>query len=293
MRMLLLLLFGCTNEANDSDDPLPVSEPSAEGWLLFSQVYNGDSVQMWRYGFDEGGVNAITADDNVYWYGRWSPDASRIAFSRHTDVYVMNADGSEQRKIIGGRGQQIHPAWAPDGQTLVYQGHASPDYEIYQIDADDSEADPVQISMNEDNDFTPDWSQDGTFVVGVRDVGTQKQLIRYEADSGEETQLTSMSGDCERPRISPDGSQVAFQRYYGGTTAIYLIAADGSGEPRALTDQGYNLMPAWAPDGLSIAYVSDRDGQIDAYVMDMAGEDLLQITDDYFEERDLDWRGLP
>lgn len=291
--MLLLLLLGCVAGETNSDVQVTPPEPAIEGWLLYSQVYNGDSVQMWRYGFDEAVVSAITEDDNVYWYGRWSPDAKHIALSRHTDVYVMEADGTDIRKIVGGLGQQIHPAWSPDGQTLVYQGHASPDYEIYIIDAFDPEADRVQISFNEDNDFTPDWSVDGSFMVGVRDVGTQKQLIRYDTETGEDTQLTNMNGDCERPRISPDGSQVAFQRYYGGTTAIYVTPADGSGEPRALTEQGYNLMPAWSPDGLSIAYVGEQDGQIDAFVMDLEGQELLQITDDYFEERDLDWRGLP
>jgi len=248
---------------------------------------------MWLYGFDEATVSPMTSDDNVYWYGRWSPDANRIALSRHTDVYVMDADGSDLRKIIGGLGQQIHPAWAPVGARLVYQGHASPDYEIYMIDADDEEAGRTQVSFNEDNDYTPDWSPDGTFVVAARDVGAQKQLIRYDVETGEDLQITNLSGDCERPRISPDGTQVAFHRYYSGTTAVYLTAADGTGEPWALTDQGYNLMPAWAPDGRSIAYVSERDGQIDAFVMDLDGQDLVQITDDYYEERDLDWRGLP
>jgi Tol biopolymer transport system component len=290
--MLLLLLVGCLSDGSDTDRQELDPEPVLEGWILFSQVYSGESVQMWLYGFDEAPVSPITPDDNVYWYGRWSPHADRIGLSRHTDVYVMGTDGSDLRKIIGGQGQQIHPAWSPGGQRLAYQGHASPDYEIYVIDVDDPEAKRQQVSFNEENDFTPDWSSDGSFLVAVRDVGSQKQLIRYDVATGEDTQITNLSGDCERPRISPDSTQVVFQRYFGGTTALYLTAADGSEEARALTAQGYNLMPAWAPDGQSIAYVGERDGQIDAFVMDLDGRELLQITDDYYEERDMDWRGL-
>ena len=288
--LLLLTLLGCP-----PDEPTPAPSDVADGSdltgsLLFSEVYNGDSIQMWLYAFESGSVSELTADDNVYWYGRWSPDNSRIGLSRHTDVYVMDNEGSGIRKIIGGNGQQIHPAWGPDGRTVVYQGHAKPDYEIYTIDVDDEEADRVPLTENESNDYTPDWSPNGDFIIMVRDIGDRKQLIRLDLATGTETQLTSMTGDCERPRISPDSQTVAFQRTINGLTSVYTMAADGSGEPKALTSSGYNLMPAWSPDGRYLAYVGEESGQIDVFVINLQGDQVFRVTDDYYEERDLDWR---
>ena len=172
----------------------------------------------------------------------------------------------------------------------VYQGHAKPDYEIYTIDVDDNDADPVALTQNDDNDYTPDWSTDGDFIVMARDFGSRKQLVRLDIASGQETKLTNLNGDSERPRISPDGELIAFQFSINGFSSIYVMNADGSGEPWALSESGYNLMPAWSPDNRYVAYVTDINGDIDVVVVNLLGEQVLRVTQDYYEERDLDWR---
>jgi Tol biopolymer transport system component len=54
----------------------------------------------------------------------WSPDGTRIAFRRSTvnsrfDVYVMNVDGSQVKRLVGGPGTEEKPAWSPDGSRLL------------------------------------------------------------------------------------------------------------------------------------------------------------------------------
>jgi Tol biopolymer transport system component len=54
----------------------------------------------------------------------WSPDGKRIAFRRSTvnsgfDVYVMNADGSNVERLVGGPATEEKPAWSPDGSRLL------------------------------------------------------------------------------------------------------------------------------------------------------------------------------
>jgi TolB protein len=287
----LLSLMACASPETETLQEVEGADGSdLSGVLLFSEVYDGTSMQMWSYAFEDESVVELSSADNVYWFGRWSPDATRIGLSRHTDIYVMDSDGLNIRKVTGGQGQQIHPAWDPEGRRLVYQAHAKPDYEIAVIDVDEDGQQIHVITENEQNDYTPDWSPSGEFIVMVRDIGIEKQLIRYDVATGEEQQITDLAGDCERPRISPDSSKIAFQRSLNGFVAIYFMEADGSGEPTALTESQYNLMPAWSPDGRYISYISDKDGFTDVFVMNLQGRQVAKLTDNYFEERDLDWR---
>ena len=95
------------------------------------------------------------------------------------------------------------------------------------------------------------------------------------------------------PRISPDGSRIAFTRVSVDTvtdnyrTSLWIIAADGgeaagAGEgavPRALTGGPRDAQPRWSPDGRSIAFVRGAEGKPgQLYVLSMEGGEAVQLT---------------
>jgi Tol biopolymer transport system component len=61
----------------------------------------------------------------------WSPDGRRIAYSSRAsgagDIYVMNADGSHQRRLTTDPGPETGPAWSPDGTKIAFLRSAAPD----------------------------------------------------------------------------------------------------------------------------------------------------------------------
>ncbi|MCA1669913.1 MAG: S9 family peptidase, partial [Thermomicrobia bacterium] len=66
-------------------------------------------------------------------------------------------------------------------------------------------------------------------------------------------------------RVAPDGSQVAFcvapvgHRQTDPTSTIYIVPADGSAAPRAVTGSEHNnVAPRWSPDGAALAFLADR-----------------------------------
>src|SRR5262245_6268715 len=87
------------------------------------------------------------------------------------------------------------------------------------------------------------------------------------------------------PRLSPDGRLVAYVRTTtdiatGKRNAdIYVVPADGSGAPRQLIggDKTENS-PRWSPDGRKIAFISNRDGEMQVYVADADGSNVKQVT---------------
>lgn len=87
------------------------------------------------------------------------------------------------------------------------------------------------------------------------------------------------------PQISPDGATVAFVRTTTDTATgkrnadIWIVPADGAAAPRQLIggDKTENT-PRWAPDGKHIAFISNRDGEMQVYLADADGNNIRQVT---------------
>lgn len=80
----------------------------------------------------------------------------------------------------------------------------------------------------------------------------------------------------DSPDWSHDGSQITYE----GEGDIFIINADGSGEPVNLTnDEVQDVNPTWSPDGRKIAWSSGSDGNWNLFVMNADGSDRKQITD--------------
>ncbi|MCY7379875.1 MAG: protease, partial [Gemmatimonadaceae bacterium] len=79
-----------------------------------------------------------------------------------------------------------------------------------------------------------------------------------ERAGGAARRLTSFAGEASSPKLSPDGSKVAFSAQYAGNVDVYVLPTDG-GEPKRLTyHPGADLVQGWTPDGMEIVFASGR-----------------------------------
>jgi len=101
---------------------------------------------------------------SVDWAPSWSPDGSRIVFSSireenddatATDIYVMNADGTDPVNITNLRGWEFDPVWSPDGSKIVYFTIGP----MYIASVDGSSRSALGFGK------WPDWSPDGSRIV--------------------------------------------------------------------------------------------------------------------------------
>src|SRR5262249_32257346 len=135
----------------------------------------------------------------------WSPDGSHIAYSERGDLYVMDADGSNMRRLTTTPGGDYAPVWSPDGRTLAYYHDDGTDLEIYTIAADGGP--PQRLTNNTVEDAGPDWSVDGWILFHRAGDNVRSGTWMMRPDGSRARWLF----DGADGRWSPDGTKVSFQ----------------------------------------------------------------------------------
>jgi Tol biopolymer transport system component len=174
------------------------------------------------------------------WSAAWSPDGSRIAYSagdisgrdrRDLDVYVVDADGRNVRRVAGGERPQSEQQWSPDGSRIAFltQRAAGQPFVLAVVRADGSTL--RRYDRAQAGTFA--WTPDSRAIVYARAGG--QGLIYLDLATGRGRRITSF-GDS--PAVSPDGTRVAFSG--GGECrdrlGIYVASIAGARLTRITND---------------------------------------------------------
>jgi TolB protein len=211
--------------------------------------------------------------------------STRIAFTRNTgpmsgdikELYVMNADGSGQKRLARISSYGVPPTWSADGRRLAFVRGHGPNAEIYVVNSDGSGE--RRLTRTSGAEFLPVWSPDGRKIAFLRQGVLDGGLNVINADGSGQRKLTD-EVSFAAPDWSPDGRKIAFVSNRGGptpwctwqpgcNTEISVINADGSGQRNltrnpaqdSLYDAYYGAAQhsAWSPDGRKILWVSYRN----------------------------------
>ncbi|MEV4347415.1 hypothetical protein AB0J83_23410, partial [Actinoplanes sp. NPDC049596] len=193
---------------------------------------------------------------------KWSHDRKRIALTHNTagsptsEIFVMNADGSERRKLIGGvTGGRV--TWSGDDQKLAFVKKVGTVNQIFTVPVDGGA--PTQITFARDGKDDPFWSTDGSTITYWVERGGVRQIFELDAAAPKEPgrQITTPEmGETNDPAPSPDGERILYTREVDQDNSdIWIVDRDGSNNRRLTTDPAREMDPSWSPDGSWFALV--------------------------------------
>ena len=205
-----------------------------------------ESTAIFTMNPDGSGLKQITPTDEISGYDpAWSPDGTKIAFASWSGIHVMNADGSDVKRLTNGV-LDMNPVWSPDGTKVAFERQRERAAGVYNniwvMNASDGTG-QVNLTSNAPGifAFAPAWSPDGTKIAFSNDtVLGDTEIYTMNASGSSRTALTNTPTVAEYVSAwSPDGTQILFEAYdieQTSLTGIWKMRIDGTNRINILAD---------------------------------------------------------
>ena len=178
----------------------------------------------------------------------WSPDGRQLAAVLTKDgssqVYLMNADGTNLRRITFSDAIDTEPFFTPDGQSIYFTSDRGGSAQIYRMPA--GGGDPVRVTFEGDYNVSPRVSPDGKILAYISRVGGRFQLMAMDLGSKQVQTLTDGPRD-ESPSFAANGRIILYATDVDNRGVLAAVSSDGRFKQRLGIQAADVREPSWGP----------------------------------------------
>jgi dipeptidyl aminopeptidase/acylaminoacyl peptidase len=213
-----------------------------------------------------------------FWEIDWSKAGLLVVASQPDggfSIWIADvATGHSARRVVHEPGEIVAARWSPEGDAIYYARPSPSKLLRVAIAADGTPGEPTIVDDAPIDENGLAVAKDGRLLYARQHGGGDLWLVAL-ADDGiavaSKRRLTDTPGMTTTASVSPDGRMVAFDRTVAHGSEIFVRPLDG-GAARQVTSLGANShAPVWSPDGTTLAFVSDADGSLRVWLVDVRG----------------------
>lgn len=214
--------------------------PDGSGLILTGRDPETRLYQIWLIGYPDGKKRRITNDLSSYGGASVTADGKTLASVqsvRTSNLWVApdgKADAATKITFDTGKDEGLSGlSWTPDGRIVHTQRNAGA-IDLWIINRDGTGS--TQLTKNAGQNFYPNVTPDGRYIVFVSDRGGSSALWRIDVDGRNPLQLTTFTASFDNPSVSPDSRSVIFSAKVGDSVSVWRVTIDG-GDPIKLIER--------------------------------------------------------
>lgn len=275
------------------DEREPDWSPDGKFIVYASDVY--DNYDIFKINLETGETTQLTSNEANEYCPAYSPDGKEIAYvSEQKDapgVYKINALG-KPTLVSERKGALSAPSWSFDGKFMYFTEFTGSYSGLGEIDLSSGETSILTGTEIDVFPFRTSWLNTKEYIFmadgkikkaikgqkGLSTIEFKAELMvvtpnyprkTYDFDAGTPQKVKGIKG----LNVSPDGQKYLFTAF----SDIYVLE-DGNSIPMPLIESPFICSdPVWSPDGKKIAYLTDKSGNMNLWLYDIASSKSTQI----------------
>jgi eukaryotic-like serine/threonine-protein kinase len=256
--------------------------------------FNASPSELWAVMLATGEKRRLSNVDGVQ--PNWSPHGQRIVYwtalekgtrRGQRDIWTVPADGGQPTPLTSDAALDWCPVWSPDGRFVYFSSDRGGSMNLWRIPLDEDTGrvlgPPEALTTPSPDSRHLSISADGR-LVAYASFGETASIQKVSFDSAAATVTgtpdTVVGGSryLSHVDVAPDGRWLAYYSR-GRQFNIWISRSDGTGERQLTNEQAYDRNPRFSPDGQWIAFMSNRSGKNQSWLVRPDGSGLRQATD--------------